>query len=171
MTLLAGAVHFSASGWVTGKYNDSITTSVTCLIHLFWIRFKWDLNGLYVEMSLALVTFVAWLQCLSPMHIILQKAIIFPFQLCSPSLILSLEICIILHITLWVIIILMCLSQVCGFWCNFSFGKTQQTFLVSLAEEMSALEVLFSCVCAAKFLQPPIIYIYFTLFFLDREVL
>lgn len=44
-------------------------------------------------------------------------------------------------------------------------------FLVLLAEKMSRLEVLFRCICAAKFLQPSIIYIYFTHFFLDREVL
>lgn len=32
------------------------------------------------------------------------------------------------------------------------------------------MEVLFRCVCTAKFLQPPTIHIHFTLFFLEREV-
>ena len=70
----AGWCHALLSQWVSHWeiqwFNNHLSPEYSCLLHLCWIQCECDLNGLYTEMTLALVTFVAGLQCLSPVHII-----------------------------------------------------------------------------------------------------
>lgn len=89
----AGWCHALLSQWVSHWeikwFSNHLSPEYFCVLHLRWIQCECDLNGLYMEITLALVTFVAGLQCLSPVHTIFAES-----HYISVSVKLSLSVCI-----------------------------------------------------------------------------
>lgn len=80
--------HFCPSHWGITWFNNFLSLGHSCPLHLCWIQRECDLNVLYIQMTLELVTFVAGLQYFSP------RQTVFTERYTSVSAVLFLSDCI-----------------------------------------------------------------------------